>query len=180
MNLNEMPTAAAEARYVDTAAAAKMLRPQLKRAFPGVKFSVRIDRYAGGSSIDIGWTDGPLEADVRKVSDGFQGARFDGMIDLAYSADSWHCAEHGARAAQTYGHGDGTDGPCASRCCAAAELVHFTSGYVNPSRDLSPAFRADLEAAVAARFGRSYDDSVMVDGEWMGTHLHRLERGTRR
>lgn len=137
------------ARYIDTAEAAKMLRPFLKREFPGVKFSVRIDRYAGGSSIDVNWTDGPTVEQVEAISRGFQGARFEGMTDCAYSANSWYCTEHGTRVAETYGCDmSGNNDVHDSRCCAKAELVHFMSSYVHAIRRISPEFAAELRAAV--------------------------------
>lgn len=132
-------------RYIDVAEVAKMLRPVLKRTFPGVKFSVRIDRFSMGSSIDISWTDGPTDEQVGKVTGGFQGGRFEGMTDCAYSADSWHCKTHGARSAETYGCDlADNNGPTHSRCCAHAELVHFSATFVHTRRDLSPEFRAEL------------------------------------
>jgi len=39
--------------WIDTADTAKLIRANLARAFPGVKFYVRSDNYSGGSSIDI-------------------------------------------------------------------------------------------------------------------------------
>lgn len=65
------------------ARAAKLARQMLKEAFPGTKFSVRSDSYAGGSSINIHWTNGPTEAQVKKFSTLLEGKYFDGMIDYA-------------------------------------------------------------------------------------------------
>lgn len=150
-------TAAAKSRWIDTAEVARMIRRQLKKAHAGVKFSVRISRYAGGSSIDVRWTDGPTEKQVQEVTYGFEGKRFDGMIDLAYSANSWYCEKHGARVAETYGHGMGDDGPVESRCCGDVELVHFGSGYVHTSRQLSDEFSAELGAIVRSKSGLPAD-----------------------
>jgi hypothetical protein len=144
-----------DSRYIDTAEAAKMLRPQLRKNFPGVKFSVRIDRYAGGSSIDVKWTDGPTAKQVEEIAHGFRGRRFDGMDDLSYGADSWYCPEHGARASHTWGTGDERDDVVSSRCCAQAELVHFGSGYVTANRTLSPEFEKELAKLVAHESGMS-------------------------
>lgn len=46
-----------------TTDAAKEIRTALKTAFPGVKFSVR-----SGSSINIGWTDGPTSKQVAQYA----------------------------------------------------------------------------------------------------------------
>lgn len=56
---------------------AKVMRATLRKSWPAVKFSVRSSKYAGGASIDVGWTDGPTEWEVRRVSQGFSGARFE-------------------------------------------------------------------------------------------------------
>lgn len=61
---------------------AKLIRETLKVEFPDVKFSVRSKSYSGGSSIDIRWTDGPTSKQVATFTGMFEGASFDGMIDL--------------------------------------------------------------------------------------------------
>lgn len=63
---------------IDTA---KMVRRSLKEAFPDVKLRVRIDRYAGGSSIHVIWSDGPSSEMVESVVKRFGGAYFDGQTD---------------------------------------------------------------------------------------------------
>lgn len=70
------------AEYISVADTAKLVRKALKQNFSGIKFSVRSRSYAGGASIDIEWTDGPCESDVEKIVKCFEGATFDGMIDL--------------------------------------------------------------------------------------------------
>jgi len=70
--------------YLTCAETAKLLRKALKKSFPGVKFSVRSDTYAGGSSIRIEYLDGPAKSEVEKIANVFEGAGFDGMIDLKY------------------------------------------------------------------------------------------------
>ncbi|HZA71487.1 MAG TPA: LPD29 domain-containing protein [Propionibacteriaceae bacterium] len=170
--MSEITATTAKARYIDTAEVAKMMRPQLRRTFPGVKFSVRISRYSGGSSIDIRWTDGPTVKQVEAVTHAFQSARFDGMIDLQYSANSWYCATHGARVAETYGHGMGDDGPVESRCCAAAELVHFGSGYIHEVRELSDGFRSVL--AVQVRHESGMDKDAPMDERLPEGSLYQL------
>lgn len=144
------------ARSIDTAEVAKMIRVELKKAHAGVKFSVRTDRYAGGSSISVGWTDGPTRDQVEKVTAPFAGARFDGMIDLKSYVDSWWCKEHGASVAHAYGHSydNGTVNP---RCCAEAEAVSFGGDYVFARRTLSAEFTAELAAELTKIWGYVYD-----------------------
>lgn len=68
---------------------AKLIRQALKAAFPLTKFSVRSKSYSGGCSITTCWTDGPTTKQVDAIQKHFQGASFDGMIDLkSYNAPS--------------------------------------------------------------------------------------------
>lgn len=46
---------------------AKQIREELKKAFPGIKFSVRTSLYSMGSSINVRWVDGPVQKDVEEV-----------------------------------------------------------------------------------------------------------------
>ena len=68
---------------IDAADGARLIRRALKRVFgTSVKFSVTTSKYAGGSSIDIHWPDGPTTKQVDAVVQGYAGATFNGMIDL--------------------------------------------------------------------------------------------------
>ena len=67
--------------YLSCADTAKLVRAALKETFPGVKFSVRSDVYAGGASIRIKYTDGPTYEQVKAVAGMFEGSYFDGMTD---------------------------------------------------------------------------------------------------
>jgi hypothetical protein len=179
------PTVTASPRYIDTAVGAKMIRKQLKITFPGQKFSVRIDRFSGGSSTSIRWTDGPTVPQVEAVTKGFQGGRFDGMIDLAYHVDSWWCDTHGTGVANVFGHSYTSEqvgvgfgnGPVDSRCCAKAELVSFSSTFVHNTRELSAEFRGELEAQVAKECGRPYDPHYFDGYDWMSSLVHRAGYG---
>ena len=74
---------------IDAADAAKIIRKTLKAAFPGVTFAVRTSKYAGGSSVDVDWENGPTVAQVDTLVQRFAGATFNGMIDLKeYVRDS--------------------------------------------------------------------------------------------
>lgn len=152
--MTEIQISETRPRYIDVAEAAKMLRPVLRAAFPGVKFSVRIDRYSMGASIDVAWTDGPTEGSVRNAAYGFNGGRFEGMTDCAYSANSWYCAKHGARSAETYGCDLAeNNGPTNSRCCGEVELVHFSTTSLGTRRTLSEGFTSVLAAQVRQESG---------------------------
>ncbi|MGE6114068.1 LPD29 domain-containing protein [Aeromonas salmonicida] len=62
------------ARNVDVA---KNIRATLKHFFKGVKFSVR----ATPLTIDVSWTDGPIQSVVLSKLNKFKGGYFDGMTD---------------------------------------------------------------------------------------------------
>ena len=83
--------------------AAKNVRIELARAFPGVKFSVTTSRFAGGDSLRVKWTDGPTVPQVDAISGRYQAGHFDGMEDLyTYRKDqSWPVAFGDAKYVQS-------------------------------------------------------------------------------
>lgn len=96
-------------KYISVVDTAKMIRKALKEAFGAVKFSVVSDKYSGGASIRVKWTDGPNQDQVKAIAQTFQGGYFDGMQDYAGS---------------TYAMIDG-------------EKVHFGADYVFFDREYS-------------------------------------------
>lgn len=69
--------------YEDPTVTAKKIRRALKEAFPGVKFSVRTDKYAGGSSIAVYYPpDQVAREEVEKIAQRFKSSTFDGMADM--------------------------------------------------------------------------------------------------
>lgn len=62
-------------------AGAANLRRLLAREYPGVKFSVRAQAFAGGTAIDAHWTDGPTQAEVEAFGELFSVGSFDGSDD---------------------------------------------------------------------------------------------------
>lgn len=70
--------------YQEVAKVAANLRVELKRKFPGVKFSVTSKRFSGGNSIDVSWEDGPSHDEVEKVAGKYQHSHAD-----AESGDYW-------------------------------------------------------------------------------------------
>lgn len=69
-------------KYGTPAAAAKALKKELTRAFPGVKFSVKTKNYSMGNSISVHWNNGPTTKQVERFADKYQKGSFDGMQDL--------------------------------------------------------------------------------------------------
>lgn len=75
--------------------AAKNIRAELRRAFKGVKFSVRMAHYG---SISIAWEDGPTASAVEGVANKYQAGSFNGMEDIyEYSASAWNEVFGGAK-----------------------------------------------------------------------------------
>lgn len=68
--------------YLGCVLASKNIRRELKKAFPGVKFSVRSKSYSGGDDIRIEWTDGPTLKAVQEITDKYEQGSFDGMTDM--------------------------------------------------------------------------------------------------
>ncbi len=61
--------------------AAKLIRAELKKAFPLTKFSVTSESYSMGNSIRIHWNNGPTTNAVKEISKKYQEGHFDGMTD---------------------------------------------------------------------------------------------------
>ncbi len=123
-------------RYVTCAETAKLVRAALKAAFPGTKFSVRSDTYAGGASIDIRWTDGPTSYAVDRTVNQYKGATFDGMIDLKSSV---------------YHEVDG-------------QRIRYGSDFIMTQRQLSAAFLSWAAVTFCEVWG--YDVPDVIDSEW--------------
>lgn len=82
------------ARHIDAADTAKIIRKVLKKEFPTTKFSVRIHRYSGGSSVNVSWTDGAAWEKVNTALLPFNGKHFDGMTDMeSYQYTMWEGEE---------------------------------------------------------------------------------------
>lgn len=71
-------------RQYEVKETAKIIRESLRVAFPKTKFSVRLDRYSMGHSVDVGWIDGPTDGQVKRILDRFTSHGFDGMTDCSY------------------------------------------------------------------------------------------------
>jgi hypothetical protein len=109
MNGTAERTEKQERIYISTPDTARMIRTVLKANYPGFKFSVRSKSYSGGSSITVYWEDGPTTEEVDSLVKRFEGASFDGMIDLK----SYHSSD------------------------LAGREVHFGADYVFTSRSFS-------------------------------------------
>jgi hypothetical protein len=134
---------------------AKLVRKDLKEAFPATKFSVRSDTYAGGASIRVRYTDGPTQREVETVIGKFAGADFDGMIDLKTHREHWVTDAGEVSIARTYGGQEG--GRNYPEPPEGATRVHFGADFVFADRELSPAFVESIAEKVTEETGRPYD-----------------------
>ena len=66
----------------DYAKAAKLIKQELKKQFPSVKFSVISKGYSGGNHINVNWTNGPTEDVIAKITKKYKYGNFNGMNDL--------------------------------------------------------------------------------------------------
>jgi len=123
-------------RWVDTTEVAKLVRKYLRENFPGEKFSVRSDRYAGGSAVRVetpaDWTHDAVHALWAELSP-WGSAGFDAMTDGSYSKGHTLCPDHGVTltyVGQHFGAPERSEAPC----CAKAEPVHMGASYVQVSK----------------------------------------------
>jgi hypothetical protein len=80
-----------DTRYLSVAETAKLVRQALAEKFPGVKFSVKSKSYSGGASIMCVGGMAPQSSRCEAIAKRFEGADFDGMIDLkTYHASMLH------------------------------------------------------------------------------------------
>lgn len=156
------------AEYLSCAETAKLIRAALKKAFPGIKFSVRSSVYSGGASINVRWTDGPAEKAVKAVAGGYCSGGFDGMIDMAYSTEEWLMPDGSVAAASSPGTSgsrgvyESYDEPAPS---PDAKRVRFAADYVFCDKSWSvPAYTAAV-AKVCADYGVDMPEIKVGGGE---------------
>lgn len=113
-------------RRISPTDTAKLVRKDLKRTFPGQKFSVRTDTYSGGSSIRVRWIDGPVESKVQDLAGHYKGANFDGMTDSYSFYDNMVVSENGP------------------------EIVHYSNRFIFFNREVSDEGRAKIIDQIAA------------------------------
>ena len=156
---------------------AVLVRAQIRRHFAGVKFSVRSDY----NSVNTYWTDGPCEFQVDQVVCQYRFGGFDGMIDLAYSADNWLLPD----GTMSAGSSEGTQGShgvyesYATDCPQpGAVIVRGGPKYVFTQRHISPERLRVLVDRVAERYDVEVDHDLpyhsqhIYDGKGYGDYLN--------
>lgn len=163
---------ATQTEYVSCAETAKLARAALKAAFPLVKFGVRSHVYSGGASINIAWQDGPTEKAVEQIASRFEGASFDGTIDM--QCDHYHWRLPDGRI--IYGDTQGTEG---SRGMIPAttvprpiqgQRIKFMADHIFCDRRYSADLLAKAVAQTVCRYGCPAPQIVPDTG--YGASLH--------
>lgn len=68
---------------------AKLIRQELKKTFPGVKFNVTSKTFSMGNSVDIDWTDSSIKTEaVRSATAKFVIGSFNKNNDDCYDFDN--------------------------------------------------------------------------------------------
>lgn len=147
--------------YIGSTDTAKLIRLQLKAHFPGTKFSVRTDIYAGGSSIRIRWTDGPTEKLVNAVTAAFAGSGFDGMTDYKYSKGAWLMPDGTAELRTIEAH-YGTEGDVIEATKDGAIPVSFCADYIFGERDYSAEALKRTATAYAAKYADELAEAILA------------------
>lgn len=107
--------------YLNVAETAKLVRQALKRAFPGVKFSIRSHRYDGGACLSVRWVGGPQRGEVDTVVQPYAGAEFDTLTEAKVRRGAWlH-----------------PDGRASAEAAEGAREVQFGTDYVFTERWLA-------------------------------------------
>lgn len=138
--------------YLSCAETARLLRQALKNAFPGVKFGVRSKTYSGGASIRVNFEGGPCAIQVERVTNQFQGASFDGMVDLK-SYSKHYLLPDGSVKLASY-HPDGVSGQVGivQALPEGSRLVSLGADFIFVDRNSSCGHehRDDCERAIKA------------------------------
>ncbi len=77
-----------EKRTSGPALCAAAIREELKKEFPGIKFSVTSESFSMGNAVRIGWTDGPTSKMIEEITGKYQYGSFDGMTDMYSNTNS--------------------------------------------------------------------------------------------
>ena len=156
-----------ESRWIPVAEQAKLVRAQLKRHWPAVKFSVKSKSFSGGSSITIAWTDGPTSKQVESIAYQFKGGGFDGSIDMAYSCRHWLLPD-GTAIIQSSPGTSGSLGYISpvenGKPHPKAERVSFAANYISTSRKYSLDFYSRQLLMVCERYGIKNIPAIKVSG----------------
>ena len=169
-------------KYLTVTETAKLVRQDLKKNFPGTKFSVTCDKYAGGASIRVRWSDGPTDRAMDDVVGIYASRGFDGMVDYEYHKTAWLMPDGTVTRAyreDTTGCMGVVEGCNNPKPHPDAVEVSFGASYVTTSRDISDQLKQKAREMVAQKWGYTptdapdWDQRVENAGEYLGTLMHR-------
>lgn len=159
--------------YLSVTQTAGLIRKALTKKFPTVKFSVVSSSYSMGASITVAWTDGPTSKEVDEVTGLYEGAGFDGSIDLKYHVDHWLLPDGSVQVAHTSGT-SGSRGYVSpinnEKPHPEAVKVQFGADYVHTRRSHSELALLKAVVAVSERFGLPPVD--VKDGQLSGSNMY--------
>lgn len=150
MNASTLPV-----RYIDLDETMKLLKAELRREFPGVKFATRRSRGTGYGYVTISWTDGPTAREVSAITSGYEGSKFDGMTDCESPVEHIAATGQGEPVRISYG----------------------TRG-IHASRNISATLARECAATVAKFYGIVMPEVVEYEG-YDGRAAWKLENDTR-
>ena len=153
-------------RFVEVTEVATLVKRSLKKHFPDVNFSVRSNRYSGGTSVVVWWKAGPQESEVMAKVKQYEGSRLDGDYSprpvyhylrpdgeamVAYNPASWAVGASDP---------EGEDNREIARLMPPeVELVHFGADFVRYHREPADAEAAEMQRQFdEARVKRSPDE----------------------
>ncbi|MEN4559686.1 LPD29 domain-containing protein [Pantoea agglomerans] len=119
------------------------IRKELKARFAGVKFSVRKRSY---DSVSVNWMDGPIEEEVKAVTDKYKDSYFDGMQDMSVS------------------------------CASPFNRIYGGVGYVFTDRDYSDGMKEKAVNMIAKKYGGSLEGEEITLARFNSGDLYRVGR----
>jgi hypothetical protein len=115
---------------ISTTETAKLVRGDLQKHFPTIKFSVQSKKYAGGSSIDVSWGSGPTSKQVEDIAGKYHGSTFNPMEDITEHIHGSPYQNH-----YIFFHRDLPDATVKAEMVALAQKYQFPDSLVeNPDR----------------------------------------------
>lgn len=78
------PESSEQIRGVDVVEKSKWCKRELNQKYPETKFRKSSEKYAGGSSFTVSWTNGPAEKEVKKIVDKYsdRGKHHNPQLDM--------------------------------------------------------------------------------------------------
>jgi hypothetical protein len=161
-----------EREYISVTDTAKLVRAALKKAFPGIKFSVVSESYAGGASVDITWAFGPTTKEVDAIGKQYESCNFDGMIDMETSWEHWLLPDGSTRIKG----GPGTEDSRGyiqkieeTPMPEGAKPVRFGAHYVMSQRSFAPKGQYDQETVLRTQIAK--DMCALQKVEYTGPYM---------